>query len=399
MCEKIERQFNKYLEERRFAGVNMIVRKEGMEIFRFQAGQRNIEKALPVEEDTVFCLASMTKPVVSVAAMILSDRGLLDIDDPVGKYIPAFYDLQVADRMVGFMDVYEADPDNPLVPRFREEKLERIGLVPVEKAVTIRNILGHSSGMGQGAFSCGIYEKGVHPGQTLEERVNWIAQIPLDFQPGTYTGYSASVAFEVLGRIIEIASGTDLNTFIREEICRPLGIRDLGYQLTEEQLGRLARIYEAKDGKLTDVTDTDALWKQVNPLRNGYYSGSAGMFGSLMAYDRFAQMLAGGGRFQGVRILKEETVRRMVENSNRKDLMMEPGISWGLGMIVHEDPAKSGRKVSPGSFGWSGAYGTHFFIDPVKKISAVMMMSVSNIGGANSPLAMVFEEEVMENLA
>lgn len=396
MSENIKKIFQSYLDEKKFAGVNMIVRKDGEEVLRYKAGHRDIENNLPAEYDTIFRLASMTKPVISVAAMILSDRGLLDIDDDIAKYIPAFANMQAADHMVGFMDIYEAAPENPMIPKFHPEKLEGIELVPVENPIKIRHILGHCSGMGQGPYSCMIYEKGAHPGQTLKERVNWIAQVPLDFQPGDFAGYSAGVAFEVLGRIIEIISGKDLNTFIQDEICQPLGIKDLGYCLNAEQLGRVSKLYEAGDGKLTDVTETDAPWKMVNPLVDGYYSGSAGMLGSLEAYDHFAAMLAGGGALNGVRILKEETVKQMTVNSSNKHLTMEPGIGWGLGMIVHEDTDVSGRKVSVGSFGWSGAYGCHFFIDPVKHISAVMMMAVSNIGGANSPLAVIFENCVEE---
>ncbi len=396
MSENFKKVFQDYLEEKKFAGVNMLVRKDGKEVFRYKNGLRDVDNNLPVEYDTIFRLASMTKPVVAVAALILSDRKQLGLDDEIAKYIPAFSHMQAADRLVGFMDIYEADPENPMIPRYRPEKLDGIELIPVENPITIRDILGHCSGMGHGPYSCILYEKGLRPDQTLEERVNWIAEVPLDFQPGTHTGYSAGVAFEVLGRIVEIVSGKDLNTFVQDEICRPLGIKDLGYQLDNRQISRISRIYEAKDGRLKDVTETDASWKTVNPLTNGYFSGSAGMFGSLEAYDRFAAMLAGGGVLDGVRILKEETVKRIGTNSSDRHLMMEPGIGWGLGMIVHENTEASGRKVSVGSFGWSGAYGTHFFVDPVKCISAVMMMSVSNIGGANSPIAKVFENCVEE---
>ena len=397
MCENIRQMFGRFLKEGRFAGAAAVVRKDGREVFRCQTGMRNIEKHLPVEQNTIFRLASMTKPVVAAAAMILSDRGKLQIDDPVCRYLPEFGHQQAADRMVGFMDVYEADPENPLVPKFHPEKIEGIGLVPAARPVTLRDILGHCSCMGQGPYSNRIYEKGISPDQTLADRVKWIAQVPLDFQPGTHSGYSAGVAFEVLGRIVEVVSGKDLNSFIQDEICSPLGIRDLGYCLNEEQLTRVSEIYEARNGQLTDVTETDAPWKRVNPLVNGYYSGSAGMFGSAEAYDRFAAMLAAGGEYGGARILREETVKQMHTDSTQAHLRMGPGISWGLGMIVHEEPELSGRAVSRGTYGWSGAYGTHFFIDPVKKISAVMMMSVSNIGGADSPIAAEFERCVEES--
>ena len=167
----------------------------------------------------------------------------------------------------------------------------------------------------------------------------------------------------------------------------------------QEQRERLARLYEAENGQLRDVTDSEPSWQIVDPLPRGYYSGSAGMLGSLNAYDRFASMLLGGGELDGVRILRPETVSAMAVNSSPRKLEMAPGIGWGLGMIVHEDPQRSGRHVSPGTFGWSGRYGCHFFIDPIRQISAVMTMGVSNVGGADSPLARAFEDAIWEQFA
>lgn len=393
----IKNRMQRYLEEHRFAGATVLVREKGKEELSVCFGKRDIERGLPVSEKTIFRLASMTKPVIAVAAMILTEQGKWKLDDPVKKYLPAFQNQKAANKMVGFMDIYEADPENPLVSKYHPEKLKDICLVSLERPVTIRDILGHCSGMGQGPFSNQIYQQKAVPGQTLEERVNIIGGIPLDFQPGSFASYSAAVAFDVLGRLIEIVSEEDLDTFIRKHICEPLAIQDMGFRLTEEQLERVARIYEAKDGILADVTETDKFWKMVNPLADGYFSGSAGMFGSLEAYDRFVQMLAKGGELDGVRILKPETVLSMSQRSVEYCLEMSPGIVWGLGMIVHENPAKSGRKVSKGTFGWSGAYGTHFFIDPVRQITAVMMMSVSNIGGADSDIARQLENDVSEN--
>lgn len=399
MNEIISERFRRLLDEKQFAGAAVLVRKSGNEIYRGYFGQRDIEQNLPVDGKTIFRLASMTKPVIAAAVMILSDRGLLDIDDPIGKYLPAFAKMTAASRMVGFLDVYEADPDNPLVPKFNPEKLDGIHTVPVQKPMTIRQLLGHCSGMGQGPYSNMIYSEGVRSGQTLAERVDWMAQVPLDFQPGEFAGYSAGMAFDVLGRIVEVVSGMDLQAFIQTEICGPLGIPDLGYCLDKGQLDRLSQLYEAKNGILKNVTETDAPWKTVNPLPNGYYSGSAGMLGSLESYDRFVSMLANGGELNGVRILEPETAARMAVNSSEKGLEMSPGIGWGLGMIVHEDINRSGRKVCQGTFGWSGAYGCHFFIDPVRKITAVMMMAVSNIGGADSPIARELENAVWEQFS
>lgn len=399
MMTQLDHLFLHHLEQKHFAGVSAVVRRRGDVVWRGNFGLRDIRRELPAENETLYRLASMTKPVVAAAIMLLSDRGALNIDDRVDKYLPSFSNMTVADRMVGFMDVYEADPQNPLMPKFNSEKLEGIQAVPLTQPLAIRHLLGHCGGMGQGPYSNSIYETGLRPDQTLAERVEWMSRVPLDFQPGEFAGYSAGMGFDVLGRIVEVVSGRDLDTFVRQELCGPLGVSDLGWRLTKEQQGRLSRLYEAKDGALIDVTETDASWKVVDPLPQDYFSGSAGMFGSLEAYDRFAQMLANGGELDGVHVLKPETVARMRVNSSPKKLEMAPGIGWGLGMIVHEDTERSGRRLSKGSFGWSGAYGCHFFIDPIRQLSAVMTMAVSNIGGADSPIAREFENAIWEQFS
>lgn len=385
-----------YLEKKAFAGAGCIVRKDGVVVEKVCNGYADLEHKIPVTEQTMFRLASMTKPVVAIAVMILEEEGKINIDDEVSKYLPEFSKQKAADRVVGFMDCYEADPQNPLIPKFNEEKLDNIGLVDVKREVRIRDLLSHSSGMGQGPFSMLQMEPLFHNNQTLEERVSIIAKMPLDFQPGTMTGYSAAVGFEVLGRIVEVVSEMDLNSFIQEKICKPLKIKDLGFVLSEEQKGRIARLYEAADNELIDVTESDEPWKKVNPLVNGYFSGSAGMIASLESYDRIVQMLANGGVLDNHRILKIETVNKMSSLGSYEHLEMGPGVVWGLGMIVHENPQKENSLLSKGTFGWSGAYGTHFFVDPIKHITVTMVMAVSNIGGADSYIAKELEKVVGE---
>ena len=387
----IKEKFHDLCVQGNFAGGALLIRRDGQEIHRQYEGLRDIENALPVDGDTIFRLASMTKPVVAVCVMILEERGMLSLDDPIQKYIPAFEKLRAADRMVGFMDVYEPDPDNPTVPKFNPSKLDDIHPVPLERPVTIRHLLTHSSGMGQGPYSAGPLGEKNRTDMTLEERVNMFAEVPLDFQPGTFSSYSATTGFDILGRLVELLSGMDLETFTKTNICGPLGIRDMGFHPTDEHLSRLAKLYAAKDGQLTDIGDSDELCRMFDPRKVNYLSGSAAMFGSLNAYDRFVQMLANGGELDGARILKAETVTRMADPRNSVH-EMGSGQFWGLGMMVRDDPEKAGSPLSKGSYGWSGAYGTHFFIDPVKRLTGVMVMNVSNIGGAGSPIIPVFEK-------
>lgn len=393
--EALKKLVQAYMADQRIAGATMIVRRKGEVVCDAHYGYADMANEIPLDNHTILRLASMTKPIVAISVMILAERGLLSIDDPLSKYLPEFAQMKVADRLVGFMDVYEPDPDNPSMPRMKPDALEGIGLVDAARQITLRDMLSHSSGMGQGPFSMGQYEARQKAGETLAERVRLIAELPLDLQPGEHTGYSAAVAYDVVGCVVELVSGASLNDFIQESICKPLGCRDLSFVLNEEQRGRIARLYESNAGGLLDVSDADLSWQRVDPLPHGYYSGSAGLLGSVESYDRVVQMLARGGTLDGVRILRPETVVLMSREASAKHLEMAPGTTWGIGMMVTEAPEKSGRAVGKGTFGWSGAYGTHFYIDSANDMTVTLGVSRSNIGGAGSPFSKEVEDVVM----
>lgn len=392
--KRITELLEQYIENSEIAGAALIVRKKGNIVCRATCGYADVEKELPVTEQTIFRLASMTKPIIAIATMILVEQGKISLDDLISNYIPAFKNVKVANKLIGFEMLYEADPNNPLMHKTLDKMLKDMDFVPADKEITIIDILNHSSGIGQGVVSMGPLQACIDPNDALTKRVEKIADVPCDFQPGTMTGYSAMAAFEVLGRIIEIASGVDLNTFLQENIFKPLEIRDISYVMSDEQKKRIAKLYESKDGILSDVTESDELWKVVNPLRNGYFSGSAGLFGTLEDYDKIAQMLYNKGELNGVRILQEDTVLKMSKESADHHKMLFPGAVWGLGMVVMEDVKNINRFVGKGTYGWSGAYGTHFYIDPLNKIQTVLMINRSNIGGADSYVSKKLEEVV-----
>ena len=384
------------LAEKLIVGASMVVRKNGVEVVHTNQGYADAERQIPVSDDTLFRLASMSKPVTAVAAMQLIEQGKLGLDDRLGRWIPEFGNMKAAKEPIGFDEVqkYVADPDNPLMAKMLKARLDGIELIDVGDEITIRDLLTHSSGLGMGLVSQQAIEECIVPGDRLGDRVKRFAATPLDFVPGTMTGYSAITGFDVLGRVIEIVSGEDLDEYVRGHIARPLGTGELGFSLTEAQQGRMARLYEhGADGTQKDVTDSDQLWRQVDPGR-GYYSGSAGMIGSLTAYDRFVQMLAGNGAYNGARILRPETVAAIRAERAKHGLEFMPGVVWGLGMAVFSEFGRSGRYLGEGTFGWSGAYGTHFYIDTENGITVTLMVQSSNIGGAGSPLSMKLEEAV-----
>lgn len=384
------------LDEKFIVGASMVVRKNGVEVVHTNQGYADAERQIPVSDDTLFRLASMSKPVTAVAALQLIEQGKLGLDDRLGRWIPEFGNMKAAKEPIGFDEVqkYVADPDNPLMAKLLKARLDGVELIDVGDKITIRDLLTHSSGLGMGLVSQQAIEECIVPGDRLGARVKRFAATPLDFVPGTMTGYSAITGFDVLGRIIEIVSGEELDEYVRGHIARPLGTDELGFSLTDAQQGRVARLYEhGADGTHKDVTESDQLWRQVDPGR-GYYSGSAGMIGSLMAYDRFVQMLAGNGAYGGARILRPETVAAIRAERAKHGLEFMPGVVWGLGMAVFSEFGRSGRYLGEGTFGWSGAYGTHFYIDTENDITVTLMVQSSNIGGAGSPLSMKLEEAV-----
>lgn len=387
--------FEKYMNLHKIAGGNVIIRRQGTVVCKESYGYADMKKAIPVDDNSIFRMASMTKPVIAAAIMQLEEKGFLSLDDPLCKFLPSFQNMKAADRLVGFADNYEADPDNPAKPKGIEAELSEISLVDLKRDILIRDLLCHCSGMGQGLFSMRLYKELMKENSSLKERVDMIAKLPLDFQPGEHTGYSAAVAYEVLGRLIEVISGKDLNTYIKKNISEPLNC-ELAFELSEEQKSRVVRLYEAEPDGMRDVTETEPFWNQVSPLKNGYYSGSAGILGTVEGYDRFVKMLASEGKVDGWQFLQPETVKKMYTEASAAHLEMNPGATWGIGMMISEDPLKTGRMVGKGTYGWSGAYGTHFYIDRENDLTVVLGVNCANIGGADSQLSRDLEKVVFE---
>ena len=388
-----------WVENRQISGAVVKIEKAGKSVCDAQYGFADIEREIRMDRNSIFRLASMTKPVVAIAAMLLVEEGKLDIEAPIEKYLPEFSALKAADRAIGFEEFYQADPDNPMMAKMNVELLENIGETRLKRSVTTRDILSHSSGMGQGPFSISRMNPMLKSGQSLKDRVAIFSKMPLDFQPGEHTGYSAGTAFDVLGRIIEVVSGKNLNDYVVENICRPLGIHDMGFEMSEEQKGRIVKLYEAMDGRLKDVSDTEECWKQISPVECSCYSGSAGMLGTMEDYAKIARMLLQNGRVDGVPFLSRETVEKMSHEASVKHMEMQPGTVWGMGMEVVQNPELAGRKVGKGTFGWSGAYGTHFYVDVENQLTVVLGVNCSNIGGADSKLSRLLEEVVYQEFS
>ena len=362
----IRDRLNAYVENGDIAGGSILVRKNGEIAALEYAGFADIARAVPVKEDSVFRLASMSKPVAAAAVMLLCQEGKIDIADPLHKYLPEFQNLCVG----------------------KKENDGLIASVKPDRPVTVEDLLRHRSGMGHGEISASFGVNEVMDCMTLKQRAEAVARCPLDFQPGAEAGYSALTAFDILGRVVEVVSGTPFEAFLKEKFFDPLFMTDTTFFPNEDQRKRLVRLYDRSGGTLTDSYPPDEI---KSPFLFSYPSGSAGLFGTLSDYDKFVQMLSG----RGTQILSDETLEKMVDADKTHT---SPAGAWGLGMHVFNRKSISGRALSQNTFGWSGAFGTHFYIDRVNDLTFTLMVNRMDIGGSGSYVSFGMEEAVFEQM-
>lgn len=324
-----------------------------------------------VKPDTLFRMASMTKPVTAVAVMKLAERGLLNLDDPIGKYLPKLDKLPLGkvcdDRLTKLEESYR---------------------------LTVRNLLTHSSGFGSGPVGDWMGKHRTQERmQNLETVVDYYADCALDFAPLTAQAYSGVVAFDVAARIVEVVSGMPYDCFLKQEIFDPLGMVDTTFAPTAEQWERMIPMHDRVEEKsVVKPTKPGTIFEGFPTT---YFAGGAGLASTLRDYIRFAEMLQNGGRLDGVQILTEDSVRQMATPQLPKAIA--PGHEiWGLGVRVITEEAYGPLPV--GTFGWSGAYGTHFWVDPVNKITAIYLKNSHYDGGSGAKTARQMEEDVHQSL-
>jgi CubicO group peptidase (beta-lactamase class C family) len=374
--DRITTAFQGYVDSGKIPGaVLLVARKDRIAYFK-AIGFRDREAKEAMQPDAIFRLASMTKPIVSVAAMMLAEEGKLDIGAPVAQYLPEFKDLKVRVEMT--------DPTGA----------RQVGLVDPIRPMTVQDLLRHTSGLvygppiGNGAVA-ELYRDAAMGSRdtTLAEMVTKMSKLPLANQPGEVWEYSMST--DVLGRVVEVASGLELDRFIEEKITRPLGMTSTGFAVRAGDLGRVAEPQaDPATGKRPPIFDP-----AQKPRR---LSGGGGMVSTAADYLRFAQMMMHGGALGDTRLLSPATVRLMTSNA------LKPGIGYvstiprfadlaptaamgqgfGLGFAVRTDRGENPLPGSIGSFYWTGAYGTTFYVDPRQQLVAIMMIQVP--GAANA---------------
>ena len=346
-------------------GAVVLVARHGQIACLEALGYRDREAGAAMAPDTIFRIASMTKPFTSVATMMLAEEGKLLIADPVARYLPEFADLKVA-----------ADSDNASAKKLAKE--------PMRRQMTVQDLLRHTSGLTYAHLTGPLLKKAYEAAnladekQTNAEMTAKLGKLPLAYQPGSTWQYGMST--DVLGRVVEVASGMDLDRFIVERICKPLGLVHTMFGPIDAARVAQPQIDPAS-GKRPPMRDT--------AIRQTWISGGSSLLSTAGDYVRFCQMLLNGGELGGMRLLSPSTVALMTSDHLTSEIrrspstptlfgalapMSELGIGFGLGFAVRTHVGRNPLPGSVGDFSWSGVTGTYFWIDPKQQLIAILMM-------------------------
>ena len=372
--DRIGEMIQRAIDAKQISGAVTVVARRGR-VAHFEArGLMNIEANAPMRKDAIFPIASMTKPVTAVAILILVEEGKVRLSDPVSRFIPEFKDTKVA------------------MPRSDAAGEEGdIYTVPAKREVTVHDLITHTSGLGSRGAAREATAR-VAPRDPTGTVADWAAALgaaPLAFHPGTRWAYSPLAGIDTLGRIVEVASGLTFDEFLRLRVFEPLGMKDTAFDVPEDKKQRVVTLYiRTPDG--LELRPELPEWLATTTL----HGGAGGLWSTAEDYLQFAQMLVNGGELNGTRLLGSRTVELMGSNhvGDLYEKARSPGMGFGLAVdVVLDGVAARGDHRSTGSFGWGGAFGTSYWVDPQEDLTAVLM--VQTPGG---PLRVDFQNAVMQ---
>jgi CubicO group peptidase (beta-lactamase class C family) len=351
---KIPQAMLAFVENHQMSGAVTLVAKDGQVAHLEAVGLADVAGNRPMQNDTLFCIASMTKPVTATALMILADEGLLSLTDPVARYIPSFENVKLKGQ-------------------------------PPARPITLFDLVTHTSGLGGSQQNQG----------TLAETVDALAAQPLAFEPGEKWQYSPGVT--VCGRVVEVIARMPFENFLQERIFQPLSMKDTTFRPTPDQARRIATLYKSgEDGK--SIQPTEHWLSEVSPDRSPNPSG--GLFSTATDMARFYQMILNGGQLDGQRIVSRTAVREMTRIQTG-DLVtgFTPGNGWGLGWCIVRQPQGVSEMLSPGTFGHGGAFGTQGWVDPQRKMIFVLMLQHTGFGNSDgSDIRQTFQQLAVDAL-
>jgi CubicO group peptidase (beta-lactamase class C family) len=387
--QRITQMIQRRIAAGEMTGAVTIVARKGKIVHLDAQGVMDLDSKKPITKDTMFRVASMTKPVTGVAIMMMIEEGKVRLNDPISRYIPEFKNLKVAIAQPAAGGRGAAAPA-PAASGGRGAA-PNYYTVPADREITVKDLLTHVSGLASGAMSNNSIQAPAIARKPTDKLADYIPRLggsALEFQPGSRWAYSAQAGFDTLGRIVEIASGMPLDQFFRQRIFDPLGMKDISFWPSEQQWPRVASVYTRGANGLTKNQNPNGMSSQV------YFMGSGGLISTAEDYIPYGVMLANGGQLNGKRLLSPKTIE-MMRAVHVSDTLpgRQPGEGYGLSVRVVNDHAKRGTLLSDGSFGWSGAYGTHFFVDPKEQVVAVLMVQTSN-----QEVSLDFENMVMQSI-
>jgi CubicO group peptidase (beta-lactamase class C family) len=388
---RITAHFRRYVDDGLLPGWLLAVSRQGQVAYLDTYGRRDIEADLPIELDTIYRFYSMTKPVTTVAAMMLWEQGLFQLNDPIGRYLPEFAD----------MTVYKSGSPQTTVT------------MPAQQPIRVWHLMSHTSGLTYGFLNThpvdaryrdAGFDWGSPPDLDLAGCCEIWARQPLLFEPGTEWNYS--VATDVLGRLIEVLSGRTLDEFLAEHVFGPLGMVDSGFFVPDADHDRLAALY-IPDPKTRMTTRMDLMGRTVLS-RPKYLSGGGGMVSTAADYQRFVFMLRNGGELDGMRLLGPRTLGFMTQNHLPGGADLEEfgrpifaetafdGVGFGLGFSVVVDPVKSKSPAGLGEFAWGGAASTAFWVDPENDITGLFLTQL--LPSSTHPIRPEFRQLVSQTI-
>jgi CubicO group peptidase (beta-lactamase class C family) len=361
---RIHAAMQRYVDRGEIAGVVTLVARRGHVIYLDSVGYRDAEARAAMTDDTIFRIASMTKPITSVALMMLYEEGHFLLSDPVSKWLPEFADMKV---------VQPASPGERVETPFTT--------VPAKRPITIKHLLTHTAGLPNPyrGWTQPEYLKIASrqkPGETMTDALTRVSKLPLNFQPGEAWEYGP--ATDVAGRLVEVISRQTLDDYFRKRIFEPLDMRDSYFYLPAAKADRFAALYRPGPDKkiqLAEAAGPESRWIKEPHV---YFSGAGGLVSTASDYFRFQQMMLNGGELNGVRLLGRKTVELMIANHTGElpIWLTGPGYGFGLGYSVVKDIGATGMPASVGSFGWGGAFCTYFWVDPAEDMIGIVMTQV-----------------------
>ena len=356
VLSQVDTLMQRYVDQKKLPGMVTMVARRG-KVASFQK-YGAMDAGKPMQLNAIFRIASMTKPITSVAVMMLYEEGCFQLDDPVSKYIPEFKDLKVLTSI----------------------DAAGMKLTDQVKQMTIRNLLMHTSGLASGGENTPVdsmYRDADLSGGTLKDMIRKLARIPLLYQPGTRWNYSRSS--DVLAYLVEVITGKTFDVFLKERIFKPLKMEDTDYSVPEEKLNRVSAVYSPADSNGIKVVTNPGINNVSAPVK--FFSGNGGLLSTASDYMIFAQMLLNKGEYNGVRLLKSKTAGLMTSNQITSEIMPDDnffgpllsGMGFGFGLAVVKETGQSGYTGTACSYWWAGAANTYFYVDPKEELILVFM--------------------------